>query len=55
MDERSPEGLNMNLEGSRGLYGKFLGLWWIQNMEENERSMCKIEGLGVDLWLEFKN
>jgi hypothetical protein len=46
MCERSSEGLIMNLEGSRGLFGKITGALVnrICNLESAEGFMCKIEG-----------
>jgi hypothetical protein len=46
MDERSSEGLNMNLEGSRGFFGKITGalvnrIW---NLERAEGFTYKIGG-----------
>jgi hypothetical protein len=44
MDERSSEGLNMNLEGSTGFFRKLPGLWWI-----GFKIWSKMRGLSVRL------
>jgi hypothetical protein len=51
MDERSYEGLNMNLEGSMGFFRKLPGALvnLFQNLEQKDGSKCKIERQGADL------
>ena len=51
MEKRSSEGLNMNLEGSRGLIWKIARVLvnWFRILEQNEGSKCKIVGPGADL------
>jgi hypothetical protein len=46
MEERSSEGLNMNLEGSGGFFGKITGALVnrISNLERAEGFTCKIGG-----------
>jgi hypothetical protein len=46
MEKRSSEGLNMNLEVSRGFFGKITGALVnrICNLERDEAFTCKIGG-----------
>jgi hypothetical protein len=46
MEKKTSEGLNTNLEGSRGFFGKITGdlVNRICNLERAEGFMCKIGG-----------